>query len=263
MAVELAFQLGVNQGNGGGAARAGGGQVDHGAAGAAQVFVRRIHHQVGVGGVVQRGDLAVFDTQRLVYHLHHRGQAVGGATGSGDDVVDCRVIQVVVDPHHDVQHAAYLDRSGHDHALGPTVQMALQRFGREEFAGAFQHHVHTQLAPGNLGGGGVLRKTQLPAIDADAVGAFGCNVTAPAALHGVELHQMGGGLGVALDFIQMHHLQAIAGAGVIVRALHRAECGAQRQPAHAAHAVDTDSHVVLLDTLISTSVEICTAIMTV
>ena len=107
-------------------------------------------------------------------------------------MVDCRVIQVVVDPHHDVQHPTHLHRGSHDDALGPAIKVALQRFGREEFAGAFQHHVHTQLAPGNLGSGGVLGKAQLLAVDADAVGAFGGNVAAPAALHGVELHQMGG-----------------------------------------------------------------------
>jgi hypothetical protein len=90
----------------------------------------------------------------------------------------------------------------------------------------------------------MLGKAQPLAVDADAVGSFGGNVPAPAALHGVELHQVGGGLGVTLDFVQVHHLQAVAHAGVVVRALHSAECGAQRQPAHAAHAVDTDFHAL-------------------
>jgi hypothetical protein len=58
----------------------------------------------------------------------------------------------VVDADHDVQHVAHLHRGGHDHALGATVQVALQRLGGEELAGALQHHVHAQVAPGDLGG---------------------------------------------------------------------------------------------------------------
>jgi hypothetical protein len=54
-------------------------EAEHGAARPPQVLVRRVGHDVGVGRVVDGGDLAVADADRLVHHLHHRREAVGGA----------------------------------------------------------------------------------------------------------------------------------------------------------------------------------------
>jgi hypothetical protein len=70
--------------------------------------------------------------------------------------------------------------------------------------------------------------------------ALGGDVGAPAALHAVELQQVRGGRGAALDLVEVHHLQPVARARVVLRALGRAHGRAQRQPADAAHAVDAD-----------------------
>ena len=243
VAVQLALQLGVDQRDGGGAAGGRRRQAQHRAARAAQVLVRRVDHQVGVGRVVDGGDLAVADADGLVHHLHHRRQAVGGARRGGDDAVPRRVVEVVVDADHDVQHVAHLHRCGHDHALGAAVEMALQRLGREELAGAFEHQVHAQVAPGNLGR--AWRATRSRALRSSmriACVALGGDVGAPAALHAVELQQVRGGGGAALEFVEVHDLQPVAGARVVRRPLGSAHRRAQCQAADAAHAVDADFH---------------------
>ena len=113
--------------------------------------MRRINHQVGVGRVVDGGDLAVPDAQVLLNDLHHRCQAVGGAGRCGDDAVCRRVVALVVHANHDIENVAHLDRRSHDHAFGTAVKVALQGLGCEEFAGAFQHQFHPHVAPGNVG----------------------------------------------------------------------------------------------------------------
>ena len=55
--------------------------------------------------------------------------------------------------------------------------------------------------------------------------------------------QVGGGGGAALEFVEVHHLQAVAGARVIRWPFGCAHRGAQGQAADAAHAVDADFHV--------------------
>ena len=166
VAVELALELRVDQGDGRGAACGGGRQAQHGAAGAPQVLVGRVHHEVGVGGVVDGGDLAVADAQGLVHHFHHGRQAVGGARSGGHDGVLLRVVEVLVHTHHHVEHAAGLHRGRDDHALGATVQVALQRLGREELACALQHQIHAQVTPRDVGCGGVRAEAERARADA-------------------------------------------------------------------------------------------------
>eukprot|EP01136_Pigoraptor_vietnamica_P039795 Opistho-1_new@10972 len=193
MAVELALELGVDQRDRGRAAGGRGRQAHQRAAGAAQVLVRCVHHQVGVGRVVQRGDLAVADADGLVHHLHHGREAVGGAGGGGHDAVARGLVLRVVHTHDDVEHAPHLHRRGHDHTLRAAVQVALDGVGREELAGALQHQVHAQIAPGNLRRRAVGAERHPPFTDADDVFALCGDVGAPLALHAVEGQQVGGG----------------------------------------------------------------------
>src|SRR5664279_3691163 len=46
---------------------------------AAPVVVREVEHVLVVGVTVDRGHRSLFDAERVVQHLHHRRQAVGGA----------------------------------------------------------------------------------------------------------------------------------------------------------------------------------------
>jgi len=154
------------------------------------------------------------------------------------------VVEVVVDANHDVQHIADLDRRGHDHALGATVEVALEGLGREELAGAFEHQIHAKVTPRNLAGSPVRRERQRPVRDADAAVPGGRNIDFPAALHAVERQQMRGGCGTALEFIQVDDLEPVVGARVVGGAIRCAEGRPKGQAADAAHAVDANSHGV-------------------
>jgi hypothetical protein len=55
---------------------------------------------------------------------------------------------------------------------------------------------------------------------------------------------MGGGGSPALDFIEVHHLQPVAAAGVDGFTLDGAQRCTQRQATHAPHAIDADSHAL-------------------
>ncbi len=77
-------------------------------------------------------------------------------------------------------------------------------------------------------------------VDADRVLALGADVGAPLALHAVEGEQVGGGGRAALDFVEVHHLQAVARARVVCLPLCRTHRSTQCQAPDAAHAVDAD-----------------------
>ena len=65
---------------------------------------------------------------------------------------------------------------------------------------------------------------------------------APAAMDAVELKQVRGRRGAAFEFVDVHHIEPVAGARVIGRAVEAAHCGAQGKAADAAHAIDADTH---------------------
>src|SRR5690606_23975781 len=112
VAVQLAPELGEDVGDGGGGAGGGGDQALAAGPGAAQILVGRVEDCLGVGDGVDGGHGAVDDAEGLVDHLHHRRQAVGGAGGGGDDGVPGRIVEMVVDPHHHVEHPVLLHRRG-------------------------------------------------------------------------------------------------------------------------------------------------------
>ena len=67
-----------------------------------QPLVRRIDHQVGVGGVVGTADLALADAGVLMHRLHLRRKAVHRERGHRDDVVKRRIVGLVVDAYSHV-----------------------------------------------------------------------------------------------------------------------------------------------------------------
>ena len=153
-----------------------------------------------------------------------------------------RVVAVVVDADHDVQHVADLHRRGDDHPLRAAVEVALQGLGREELPGALQHQFDAEVAPRDVGRHRMRREAELPFADADRRFALGCDRLAPAALHRVERQQVRGGRGATLDLVQVHDFQPVARARIVCLPLGRAEGGAQREPADASHAVDAHFH---------------------
>jgi hypothetical protein len=57
---------------------------------------------------------------------------------------------------------------------------------------------------------------------------------------------MCGGSCAALEFVDVNHVQAVSGAGVVVGTFGGSECGAKRQTTDSSHAIDADFHGVLL-----------------
>jgi hypothetical protein len=55
------------------------------------------------------------------------------------------------------------------------------------------------------------------------------------------------GRNATFEFVQVHHLQAVACAGIVLLALGSAQGSSQGQTANAAHAVDTDFHGLSFD----------------
>ena len=103
MAVQPALQLGIDQRDRRRAAGRRRLQRQHRRARAAQILVRRVDHDIGVGRVVDRRDLAVADADRLVHDLDHRREAVGGAGRRRQQPVLARVVAIVIDADDDVE----------------------------------------------------------------------------------------------------------------------------------------------------------------
>ena len=59
------------------------------------ILVQRVHRALVAGIGVHRGHVAVLDADRLVQHVRHRREAIGGAGGVGDDVVLLRQLLVI------------------------------------------------------------------------------------------------------------------------------------------------------------------------
>ena len=124
-------------------------QRQHRRAGAPEILVRRIDHHIGVGGIMDGGDLAVADADRFVQHLHHRRQAVGGAGCRGEQAMLRWLIEMIVDADDDIERAGLLHRRGDDHALHAAGEVAVELLGLEELAGAFEHDIAAEIAPGD------------------------------------------------------------------------------------------------------------------
>ncbi len=129
-----------------------------------------------------------------------------------------RVVAVMVDAEHDVEHTAGLDRRGNDHAFCATLEMPRERFGRQELAGAFKTTSTPTsphgISPGDAHGG--KRESRSPIRIARRPRP---RCAPPAALNAVELKQMRRGARAAFQFVDVHHVDPIAAARIVRRAL--------------------------------------------
>ena len=198
-------------------------------AGPPQVLVRRVDERLRVGEIVQRRDQPVADADALVDDLDDRSQAVGRARGGGHDVVHRRVVQVIVDPHHDVEGGGILDRRRHHNLARAVVEVGLQRLEGLEAPGRLEHEVDAHVAPRNRGRVRLLRRGDQRAVDRDRR-TLGGNGVRPAAVNGVELEQVRARGGVAVSFVDVDELELWPGPG-----------GPQREPSHPTEAVDADA----------------------
>ena len=182
---------------------------------------------VGVG--VHGGHQALVDPERVVQHLHHGHEAVGGARGAGDDAVLGRVEGVVVDPD-DTGGVDVGGGGGDDHPLGPGVEVGRRLGTVGEDAGGLHDHLHAQVRPGQGLGLALGQKPHVLAVHLDAV--VGDLDRAPQlAVGGVVAQEVSEGRG-RTEVVDGDHLHPRA----------RLEHGAVEVPADPPEPVYADSH---------------------
>ena len=71
---------------------------------------------------------------------------------------------------------------------------------------------------------------------------FVAEAFAPAAMDAVELEQVRGRRSAAFEFVDVHHIEPVAGARIIGRTVEAAHRGAKGKAADTAHAIDADAH---------------------
>ncbi len=194
MAVQSAFQLGVNQCDRRGTARGGGDQRIERRARAAQVLGRAIHDGLSVGHVMDRGDRAMFDANALMQHLDHRGEAIRRAACRRHDAVPCRLINLVIDAVNNIGRIAILDRGGHDDLLDARRKVRRDLGLGLENTGAVDHNINA--CQGQVAEVARADKRQARAVDDHRIIVM-VKSGVPAPMHRIEFEQMGVHGGIA------------------------------------------------------------------
>ena len=149
-----------------------------------------------IAGVSMHGGHdAALDGIYVVQGLGHGSQAVGGAGSGGDDVIFLGQGVLVNREHDGGQIVAGRSRDNNLLGAGGDVRHGLFLLGVE--AGALQHNVYIQLAPGAVGGVLFGVDLDLGAVHDDGILSGGYSVlvladlAAVGTLSGVVLEQMG------------------------------------------------------------------------
>ena len=149
-AVELALEVGDDEGE---RLRRAGRRRDDvlaGAAGAARILVGDVEDALVVGVAVDRVHQAALDRHQVVDDLGRRREAVRRAAGVADDVVGRRVVAVLVDAEDDRDVLA-LGRGADDHLLRAGVDVGARLVGVGEEAGRLEDDVDAEVAPRQRG----------------------------------------------------------------------------------------------------------------
>jgi hypothetical protein len=155
-----------------------------------------------------------------------------------------RFVPVIIDANHHVQRRRVFDGSRYDDPADPTVEVALKLVGIQEFTGAFEHNIASEIAPRHFGGCRCRGEPDAPIADQDGSIILYLERLSPAAMQAIELKEMRRDLRATLHFVDVHHIEPIAGARIVGRTFHRAERRPQGQASNAAHAVYADTHVL-------------------
>src|SRR4029077_11972845 len=118
---------------------------------AAQVLVEDVDEYLVVGVGVHRRHKAGDHADAIVNRLHQRREAIGGARAVRNHRIGSLQL-VVVDADDDGAVDILLARRRDDHFLRSGHQMRGCLFLAGEQASAFQHHIHFEILPGQLGG---------------------------------------------------------------------------------------------------------------
>src|SRR5262249_54773801 len=155
-------------------------QRQHRRARATEVLVRRIDYDIGVGRVMDRRDLAMTDSDSFVQDLDHRSQAVGCAGRRRQQAVFLWFIAMVIDADYDIECTGLFDRGRDDDPLHAAPKVAVELLALQELAGAFQHNVATEIAPGDTVCRWFGAEADPPVADLDGAVVLGAEFLAPA-----------------------------------------------------------------------------------
>ena len=227
-AVEPPLQLGKDQADRSRRPRRRRDERERGRPSASQVLVRRVDQRLRVGHVVQRRDGPVPDADALVDHLDDRREAIGRARRGGEHVVPFGVVAVVVDPDHHVERVP-LDGRSDDHLSHARAEVRLERLARTEPPAALEHDLHSELAPRHAAGLAAAAVADGLSVDHECIAGAG-DLVRPAPVHRVERQEVRGGVGVAVELVDVRESEL----GPVPR-------GAQRHAADATEAVDADA----------------------
>lgn len=195
---EFAGDFRADQRDGLGGTGSGGNDVDCSAAATLPVFLGRAIHGFLRGGVgVDGGHQTLGNAESfLEQHMHQRGKAIGGAACVRDDVMDGRIVEVIVDALNE-RDVLTLGRCGNDHFFGTGGDVALGfvRFG--EKAGGLDDDFHAEFLPRQTIRRAGAHDLDVVAVDDDDVvlleirgGLLGGNGACEAALSGVIFQQI-------------------------------------------------------------------------
>ena len=142
------------------------------------------------------------DAELIVENLDGRGKAVGGAGGSGDDIVLGRIVHVVVHAHDDGS-VGVLAGSGDDDLLGAAAHVQGKAFAGLQGAGGLDDDVDAVVGPlpfalAAAGDG------DLTVVDLKAVFG-GLHFAGEAAVNGIVLEQIGHFLVGGAMAVDDHH----------------------------------------------------------
>ena len=188
--------------------------------------------RVGMDG----GHKALDDAEIIVDDLGQRRQAVRGAGSVGHDL-DIRGVRIEVNAA-DEHRRVVLGRAGEHDDLRAGVQMILRLFLGQERAGALEHILDTQLAPGQELRVAVVEQRNALAIDDQGrvLAALAIDRAVKAAVHGIVLHSIRQLLGRLIRRVDGDDLDIVG-----------ADRGAEHQTADAAEAIDANfNHALFL-----------------
>ena len=182
------------------------------------------------------GHEALDDAEIIVNDLGQRSQAVRGAGSIGNNL-NVRRIGIQIDAA-DEHRRIVLGRTGEHNDLRAGVQMILCLFLGQELAGALEHILNTQLAPGQELCVAVVEQRNTFAVDDQGrvLAALIIDGAVEAAVHGIVLH--------GIRQLLRRFIRRVDGDDLDIVGADR---GAEHQTADAAKAIDANfNHALFL-----------------
>lgn len=188
--VQLALELGEDEGDRLGGTGGGGDDVQGGGTGATEIAVGSIEKTLVTGVGVGGGHGALDDAKLLVEDLDERSEAVGGARSVRDDGVGVGVL-VGVDTNDVGGDVGALGGSGDEDLLGAGFDVLGGTLGVDEDTGTFDHEIDVHSSPGELERVTGRDDLDLLAVDGEGVLAGDLDVSGEGTHGGVVLEQVG------------------------------------------------------------------------